>query len=193
MALSELGAPELRQDARLRRERILSAAQDLFRTEGLGVPLERIAERAGVGRATLYRNFPDREALLEAALQVSMNELAGQMAQWADRDDAFFLGIRAMAGHGLAVSCFDFIVPLHRHDPTFTQRIRASFEDLLAEPLARAKAAGLVREDFALEHIYLMVIMTAAGGLQDVDGNTVAGMDRALDLLARGYAPQRAT
>jgi AcrR family transcriptional regulator len=190
MALGELTAPELRQDARLRRERILSAAQELFRSEGLRVPLEKIAERAGVGRATLYRNFPDREALLEASLQVSISELAGQMAQWTERDDAFFLGLRAMAGRGLASSCFDFIVPLHQHDPTFTQRIRVSFEELLAEPLARAKAAGLVREDFALESIYLMIIMTAAGGLQDLDGDTSTGMDRALDLLARGYAPK---
>jgi AcrR family transcriptional regulator len=190
MALGDLGSVELRQDARVRRERILLAAQALFRTEGLNVPLEKIAEAAGVGRATLYRNFPDREALLEAALQLSITDLAAQMQEWADRDDAFFLAIRALAQLGLAVSCFDFIVPLHRADPTFAKRIQASFEELLAEPLARAKAAGLVREDFELENIYLMVVMTAAGGLQDDHADMIAGMNRALQFLSRGFAPQ---
>jgi AcrR family transcriptional regulator len=189
MTLVDLAAPELRQDARVRRDRILLAAQELFRTEGLGVPLEKIAEAAGVGRATLYRNFQDREALLEAALQLSITELHAQLSQWADRDDSFFLAIRALAQHGLAANCFDFIVPLHRADPTFTKRIQASFEELLTAPLERAKAAGLVRKDFGIENIYLMVIMTAAGGLQDVDGNMIAGMNRALQLLSQGFAP----
>jgi AcrR family transcriptional regulator len=164
---------------------------EIFRKEGLKVPLEQIADRAGVGRATLYRNFPDREALLEATLQVTIDELAGKIQHWGDRSDTLFLAIRAMADRGLSASCFDFMVPLHRHDPAFTQRVRGSFESILFEPLTRAKAAGLVREDFALENVYLMIIMVAAGGLQDLEGDTVAGMSRALDLLARGYAPRK--
>ena len=191
MALSNSPSPDLRRDARDRRERIVRAAMEIFRKEGLKVPLEQIADRAGVGRATLYRNFPDREALLEATLQVTIGELAEKIQQWGDRSDTFFLAIRAMADQGLSASCFDFMVPLHRHDPAFTQRVRGSFESILLEPLTRAKAAGLVREDFALENVYLMIIMVAAGGLQDLEGDTVAGMSRALDLLARGYAPRK--
>lgn len=191
MALSNSPSPELRRDARDRRERIVRAAMEIFRKEGLKVPLEQIADRAGVGRATLYRNFPDREALLEATLQVTIDELAEKIQHWGDRTDTFFLAIQAMADHGLSASCFDFIVPLHRHDPAFTRRVRGSFESILFEPLTRAKAAGLVREDFTLENVYLMIIMVAAGGLQDLKGDTVAGMSRALDLLARGYTPRK--
>ncbi|KQB85859.1 TetR/AcrR family transcriptional regulator [Corynebacterium lowii] len=54
----------MRTDARERRQRIIDAACDLFRTTHPSeVTLEQVAERAQVGIATLYRNFPDREAL----------------------------------------------------------------------------------------------------------------------------------
>ncbi|MEU6315232.1 helix-turn-helix domain-containing protein [Streptomyces sp. NPDC047014] len=68
------GAPRpLRADARRNREKILTAAVRVFTTQGLDVQMERIAKEAGVGSATLYRNFPTREALVEA---VYRNELA---------------------------------------------------------------------------------------------------------------------
>lgn len=55
----------MRTDARERRQRIIDAACDLFRTTNASeVTMDRVAERAGVGIATLYRNFPDREALI---------------------------------------------------------------------------------------------------------------------------------
>jgi AcrR family transcriptional regulator len=187
--LAEPPAPELRRDALVRRERILAAAVELFRSEGLDVPLEKIADQAGVGRATLYRNFPDREALLDATLQVRMGELAEQVQQWGDRPDAFFLAVRAQATFGISASCFEFIVTLHRRDPTFTRRVREGFEAILAEPLARAKAAGLIRADFDPADVYLLVLMTAAGGLEEISGDISVGFTRALDLLARGYAP----
>lgn len=63
----------LRADARRNRDKILAAAVRVFADEGLEAHLERIAKEAGVGSATLYRNFPTREALIEAAYR---NEVA---------------------------------------------------------------------------------------------------------------------
>ncbi|MFD8094475.1 TetR/AcrR family transcriptional regulator [Streptomyces malaysiensis] len=63
----------LRADAQRNREKILSAAVRIFAEEGLNAHLERIAKEAGVGTGTLYRNFPTRELLIEAAYR---NELA---------------------------------------------------------------------------------------------------------------------
>ncbi|MCC4315511.1 MULTISPECIES: TetR/AcrR family transcriptional regulator [Streptomyces] len=63
----------LRADARRNRDRILAAAVRMFGEEGLDTHLERIAKEAGVGSATLYRNFATREALIEA---VYRNEVA---------------------------------------------------------------------------------------------------------------------
>src|SRR4051794_28413673 len=59
----------LRADARRNRDKLLSAATEAFATEGQDVPLETIAERAGVGIGTLYRHFPNRDALVVAAYQ----------------------------------------------------------------------------------------------------------------------------
>ncbi|MFD9486237.1 TetR/AcrR family transcriptional regulator [Streptomyces sp. NPDC059991] len=63
----------LRADAQRNRDRILAAAVRVFTEEGLNAHFERIAKEAGVGTGTLYRNFPTREALIEAAYR---NEVA---------------------------------------------------------------------------------------------------------------------
>lgn len=56
----------LRADARRNRERIVTAAREVFMTQGVDAPMDEIARRAGVGKGTLYRRFPDRAVLLEA-------------------------------------------------------------------------------------------------------------------------------
>ncbi|WP_395292282.1 TetR/AcrR family transcriptional regulator [Kitasatospora hibisci] len=65
----------LRADARRNREKILSAAVRVFAEDGLEAHLERIAKEAGVGSGTLYRNFPTREALIEAAYRNELSRL----------------------------------------------------------------------------------------------------------------------
>ncbi|MFI1095330.1 TetR/AcrR family transcriptional regulator [Streptomyces sp. NPDC020917] len=65
----------LRADARRNRDKILAAAVRMFAEEGLDAHLERIAKEAGVGSATLYRNFPTREALIEAVYRNEVVQL----------------------------------------------------------------------------------------------------------------------
>jgi len=59
----------LRADARRNRDAILRAARETFEAEGVFAPLDGIALRAGVGNATLYRNFPTRNDLLAAVME----------------------------------------------------------------------------------------------------------------------------
>jgi AcrR family transcriptional regulator len=68
----------LRADARRNRERILAAATAAFAADGLSVPLDEIARRAGVGPGTLYRHFPAKEALWEAVLHDRLARLADE-------------------------------------------------------------------------------------------------------------------
>lgn len=68
----DAGRP-LRADAQRNRDEILAAAVRVFTEEGLAAHFERIAREAGVGTGTLYRNFPNREALIGAAYR---NEVA---------------------------------------------------------------------------------------------------------------------
>ncbi|MEV6986281.1 TetR family transcriptional regulator [Sphaerisporangium sp. NPDC051017] len=67
------GARPLRADARRNRDRLLEVAVRAFSQDGPDVTLDAIAKEAGVGIGTLYRHFPTREALVEAAYR---NELA---------------------------------------------------------------------------------------------------------------------
>lgn len=59
----------MRADALRRRNALIDAAIELFRTQGPEVTLDRVAERAGVGIATLYRNFADKDALAIACAE----------------------------------------------------------------------------------------------------------------------------
>ncbi|MEO6087077.1 MAG: TetR/AcrR family transcriptional regulator [Umezawaea sp.] len=65
----------LRADARRNRDKILSTAVAMFARDGLDATLDRIAKEAGVGPATLYRNFPTREVLIEAAYRDQLGKL----------------------------------------------------------------------------------------------------------------------
>ncbi|MDE8756984.1 helix-turn-helix domain containing protein [Pectobacterium polaris] len=65
----------MRRDAALRREKLLDAAEIEFGLRGVNTPLEAVAERAGVGPGTFYRNFPDRQALLDSLLDRSLTRM----------------------------------------------------------------------------------------------------------------------
>ena len=71
----------LRADARRNRDALLAAAVEAFAKNGADVPLETIAANAGVGVGTLYRNFPDRNALVEAAYRHEVEELCARAPQ----------------------------------------------------------------------------------------------------------------
>ncbi|WP_425839588.1 TetR/AcrR family transcriptional regulator [Streptomyces fractus] len=100
-----------RADARRNRERLLAAARTAFTRFDTSVPLETIARDAGVGIGTLYRNFPTREALVEAvysaeldAVTAAVEPLLGELPPqdalraWMDRYADLVTTKRAMAG-----------------------------------------------------------------------------------------------
>src|SRR5579871_1700487 len=78
---------ELRADARRNRQRLLEAAQTLFRERGLDVGVAEIAEAAGVGRGTLFRNFASKEDLIEAIVAERMHEAAASGEQLIEAED----------------------------------------------------------------------------------------------------------
>jgi len=96
-------AGSLRADARRNHEQVLTAARESFLEAGPGVPLEEVARRAGVGIATLYRRFGDREGLLRAVVLAALEDsrAAAEAALDAARqgDD----GLQALARYMHAV------------------------------------------------------------------------------------------
>ncbi|WLW55980.1 TetR/AcrR family transcriptional regulator [Streptomyces sp. YU58] len=73
----------MRADARRNHERLLEVAAQAFAEHGEGASLDEIARRAGVGVGTLYRHFPTRQALLEAAYVDRIEAIAGRAEVFA--------------------------------------------------------------------------------------------------------------
>ena len=68
--------PGARQDAQRNRQRIVDAATRALATGGAAVKIETIAQEAGVGVGTLYRNFPSRQALVEEVYRSELTRLS---------------------------------------------------------------------------------------------------------------------
>src|SRR4051794_34054154 len=79
----------MRADARRNLEQLLDAARELVAERGPQVPLEDVARQAGVGIGTLYRRFPDREALLRAVVLDALQRTREIAEEAAEHDDAF--------------------------------------------------------------------------------------------------------
>lgn len=92
---SAVGAPSrpLRADARRNRARVLEVAA-LTLTTDVDVPLETIAERAGVGIGTLYRHFPNRDALIEAVYRNEVELLCAAAPELLDDGRAAVQALR---------------------------------------------------------------------------------------------------
>ena len=174
---------------RLRRERLIRAATELYASEGLNVPMDRIAERAEVGRSTLYRIFPDRAALSAAVTATLLDRLAASVEALGDRDDAFFEAIRAFATLISAMRSLERMRAMEGEPQPQRTPFREGVEQLLAEPLARAKAAGLVKPGFALGDVHTAALMVAGGGLDTRGEPDEAALDRALGMLVQGLRP----
>ena len=88
MSEAGTGTRRPRTDARRNRTRILEVAEEFFAEAGITGSLDALAKRAGVGAGTLYRHFPNRDALLAALLQARNEELGAQLEALRQEADA---------------------------------------------------------------------------------------------------------
>src|SRR5207244_6862512 len=132
-----------RADAARNRTRILDAARSAFAEVGLDVGVEEIARRAGVGKGTLYRRFPTKEALVRAIFEDLLEDverLAEEVAAEPDAWDALvrFLGeaVRRQASN----QGFLDVVAQRLGAAALTPEQRRRFLAAIAQPLRRAQA-----------------------------------------------------
>lgn len=181
-----------RKDAQRNREAILAAARELF-AEGADVPMYEVARRAGVGQATLYRNFPDRRDLAAALLLDEMKHTEQLAADHASDPDAFFVLLRNIVD---TIARFHALGELAREDACLGSALHSRkrhLRELLKEPLRAAKAAGTVRCDVTIDDVFLVVLMVR-GAIDGAEGPTAraAAASRALALLLDGLTASRA-
>src|ERR1700754_5178729 len=89
----------LRADAQRNLERILEAAREAFAERGLDVGMEELARRAGVGKATCFRRFPTKHALVLAVFEGFVEE-AEALAERAAAEEPWDSLREYMIGHG---------------------------------------------------------------------------------------------
>jgi AcrR family transcriptional regulator len=155
-----IGPRPLRADAARNRARILEAAETVFAAEGIEVPVDVIAEKAGVGVGTLYRHFPTKERLCEAILLERLTKLTQEAICAADADDpaAAFFGF---LGHVVDEGCAkrDLLVAVMGAGVEFEEAV-APVKDELRQAvgvlLARAQAVGAVRPDVTATTVVTM-------------------------------------
>ncbi len=150
----------MRADARRNRARVLEVAQAVFAAEGLSVPIDEIARRAGVGAGTVYRHFPTKEALFEAIVVTRLERLLEEASMLASAEDAgaaFFGFFSRMTEEGVANrALFDALAGTGFKD-TLAERGREVHE-VLGELLARAQRAGAVREDVSAADVKALLM-----------------------------------
>ncbi len=178
----------IRSDAAARRAQLLDAADAVFGEHGINAPLDLVVERAGVGRATLYRNFPDRAALIEALLQRTVEKIAAHVAELGEREDALFELVAGMARRIVqSPALADYWRAVNPDDPAIRAARRHALQ-LMEPALHRARDAGLCRADLALEDLSLVSSMLGAAlrGRSHAERSRLAR--RALQLLRPGLA-----
>jgi AcrR family transcriptional regulator len=177
----------VRSDARRNREKLLEVATAAFAAaDGRPVSLESIARDAGVGIGTLYRHFPNREALVEAIFRTELAEVAAAAEQllkrhppktalrrWMDRYASFVAAKRGMA------ESLHAIFESGALEPTQTRDSLVGALDML---LRAGADDGSLRSDVQADDVVssLIGLMLASGSLEQTG--------RLLDLLVAGIA-----
>ena len=166
MSTTETGPQTLiarpkRADARRNYDKILAAALEAFAEGGESTALEEIARRAGVGIGTLYRHFPNRQALLEALYVGEVEEMCRSAAEfdgsepwealngWLERFITYIGTKRALAAE---------LLNYLDEDATLFQVCRTSLFEAGEPLLKRAQEAGVVRPDVTIGGVIQMVV-----------------------------------
>ncbi len=164
MRPDQLPSPTRRADAEHNRAKILAAARTVFADPDAPVSMAEISRRAGVGMATLYRNFPSRQELLEALFMDEVNAVCtaaetlngatpgAVLRAWLHRFFAFATSKRHVAS--------ELLVHVDSSNPVFNDsraRVLAAGRPLLVA----AQHTHDVRADLSLEQVLDMVVAIA--------------------------------
>ena len=151
-----------RADARRNFDALLEAARDVFGTQGTSASLEEIARRAGVGIGTLYRNFPNRQALLETLYLEEVEGICRMAEEQRESDDPWealaswferFIGYIATK-QALAAELTNYL----DRDAQLFKSSRAALWAAGEPLLTRAQEAGVVRPDAEIGDVMHMVM-----------------------------------
>lgn len=182
----------VRADAQRSTDALLEAAKFVFESSGVDAPVREIAEKAGVGIGTVYRNFPKRSDLIAGVFRREVDACAADAAEltaqhlplealrrWLHRYTRFIATKKGLAK------------ALHSGDPAFASLpdyFRANFEPALETLLAASHEAGEVRGDVDAYDLLRAIGNLAAAGGDDGPAHTERMVDLLIDGLRFGAA-----
>jgi AcrR family transcriptional regulator len=179
----------MRQDARENRERILAAAEAVFGAYGAAESTEEVARRAGVGIATVFRHFPTKEELIEAALLRHFDQLterAHALAASTDPTAAWRTLVRAMIETGATKLTLASMLTGRGGFPDSVAAASDRLKAAVSKVLRSAQDAGAVRPSATVEEIYLLIRgLAQASATMQVRPDT---LDRAIDVVLTGLS-----
>jgi AcrR family transcriptional regulator len=180
-----------RADGQRNHERLLDEARAAFAEHGTDVSLRDVARRAGVGIGTLYRHFPTRDALIEAAFRHGLEDLAARAGRLLDAEspgDALSEWLLAFAGgstryQGLPGS----LLAALRDETSGLYESCDTMKDAAGRLLARAQRAGAIRPDLTVGE--LLSLTTAVAWAAQQTPQAEPSTTRFLTLLHTGLTP----
>jgi AcrR family transcriptional regulator len=181
----------LRADAERNRRALLDAAAEMFRERGLDVGVGEIAQRAGVGRGTVFRRFPTKADLIAAIVADRMSWAAGrghELLEQSDTGEELFEFIRELAGaQQLDRALFDGL----GEEWLMREEIREAhdrFALALEALLTRAQAAGTVRPDVGVLDV-MMLFKGLCQAAQSLPKDDPVAFERLSDLFFASLLP----
>jgi AcrR family transcriptional regulator len=181
----------LRADAARNRARVLEVAYQMFAAEGLSVPIDEIAQRAGVGAGTVYRHFPTKDDLYRAVVEDRIGSIVEEgraLLGAGEPGEALFTFLRSLVldwgatDRGLADALAGLGIDIKATMP----EVKDAFHDMLDELLRAAQEAGTVRRDVEASDVDAILI-----GLQAMQASNPDAAERLTDVVVDGLRAAR--
>jgi AcrR family transcriptional regulator len=193
-ATATAAARPMRRDAERNRRLILSAARELFAQRGLDASFEAVAREAGVGVGTLYRHFPNRQALIEALFTDGLERIS-RIVEESLAAPSGWDGLRHFMAEMLVVQTRDrglrdVLTHARKTADPGRDLMRARLIEPLGQLVARAQQEGELRAD--LVAIDVAVLEIAVLSMAEFTGDASPdGWQRYLTIVLDGMRARR--
>jgi AcrR family transcriptional regulator len=162
----------LRADAQRNRERVLVAARKCFAEAGCSAQMEDLAKTAGVGVGTVYRHFPNKEAVIQALVDEYFEDLGARAQAALEIEDpweafaSYIWGAADLLGENRGLS------EVAAGGQMREAAERTPFVEAVGELIRRAQRAGVMRPDVTIDDVPM--IMCSLGRVQQLDAGMAA-------------------
>lgn len=176
----------LRADAARNRARVLEVAYETFAAEGLAVPIDEIARRAGVGAGTVYRHFPTKDDLFRAVIDDRMRRIVDEgqaLAEMEPPETALFVFLRSLVlqygatDRGLKDALKGTGIDIE----VVSDGTEFAFKTVLGELLEAGQKAGAVRADVDTMDVKALLV-----GCLEMQAANPAAAERLTDVVLDG-------